>query len=143
MSIFAGFGNGLADAAWCAWTGNMVSANKVQGFLQSFYSFGATISPLIATTMITQGDLPWYTWYYIMTATAAIELITCTWAFWDKTGQRYRNENHKTEGGGSTTWMAIKNKVTIICAIFFMTYVGAEGKSYCDFGPRRSLMHNF
>lgn len=29
--IFAGFGNGLEDAAWCAWTGNMVSANKVQG----------------------------------------------------------------------------------------------------------------
>lgn len=64
--IFAGFGNGLADAAWCAWTGNMVSANKVQGFLQSFYSLGATISPLIATSMITQADLPWYTWYYVM-----------------------------------------------------------------------------
>jgi fucose permease len=44
----------------------MVSANKVQGFLQSFYSLGATISPLIATSMITQADLPWYTWYYVM-----------------------------------------------------------------------------
>lgn len=66
MFIFAGFGNGLADAAWCAWTGNMVSANKVQGFLQSFYSLGATISPLIATSMITQANLPWYTWYYVM-----------------------------------------------------------------------------
>lgn len=63
--IFAGFGNGLADAGWCAWTGNMASANKVQGFLQSFYSAGATISPLIATTLVTQGQ-PWYTWYYIM-----------------------------------------------------------------------------
>jgi hypothetical protein len=29
--IFAGFGNGLEDAAWCAWTGNMVNANRVQG----------------------------------------------------------------------------------------------------------------
>lgn len=62
----AGFGNGFADAAWCAWTGNMKSANKVQGFLQSFYSLGATISPLIATTMITQAGLPWYAWYYVM-----------------------------------------------------------------------------
>lgn len=63
--VFAGFGNGLADAGWCAWTGNMVSANKVQGFLQAFYSLGATISPLIATSMVTNG-LPWYTWYYVM-----------------------------------------------------------------------------
>jgi hypothetical protein len=72
MFIFAGFGNGLADAAWCAWTGNMVSANKVQGFLQSFYSLGATISPLIATSMITQANLPWYTWYYVMVSSHAV-----------------------------------------------------------------------
>lgn len=29
--ISAGFGNGLEDAAWCAWIGNMASANQVQG----------------------------------------------------------------------------------------------------------------
>ena len=67
--VFAGFGNGLADAAWCAWTGNMASANKVQGFLQSFYSLGGTLAPLIATTMITQAGLQWYTWYYVMVNT--------------------------------------------------------------------------
>ena len=64
--IFAGFGNGLADAGWCAWTGNMVSANKVQGFLQAFYSLGATISPLVATELVTRHNQPWYTWYYVM-----------------------------------------------------------------------------
>lgn len=64
--IFAGFGNGLADAGWCAWTGNMASANKVQGFLQSFYSLGATISPLIATEFVARLHKPWYTWYYVM-----------------------------------------------------------------------------
>jgi hypothetical protein len=51
----------------------------------------------------------------------------CTWAFWHKTGERYRAENQKTEGSGSTTLAAVKNKVTIICAFFFMSYVGAEG----------------
>ena len=64
--IFAGFGNGLADAAWCAWTGNFVSAIKLHGFLLRFYSLGATISPLIATSMITKANLPWYYWYYVM-----------------------------------------------------------------------------
>ena len=31
--ILAGFGNGLEDAAWNAWIGNMQNANEVLGFL--------------------------------------------------------------------------------------------------------------
>jgi fucose permease len=66
MFIFVGFGNGLIDAAWCAWIGNMANANEVSGFLQACYSLGATISPLIATAMVENGGLTWYTFYYIM-----------------------------------------------------------------------------
>jgi fucose permease len=66
--VGAGFGTGCLDAAWCAWTGNMVGANKVQGFLQSCYSLGATLGPLIATSMIApeKGGRPWYEFFYIM-----------------------------------------------------------------------------
>jgi fucose permease len=66
LYIFVGFGNGLEDAGWCAWTGNMINANRIQGFLHAFYSTGGTISPLIATAMTTKGGLPWYTFYYMM-----------------------------------------------------------------------------
>jgi fucose permease len=63
----AGFGNGLADAAWNAWIGNMANPNEILGFLHAFYGAGAVLSPLIATTMITKGDrLPWYSFYYVM-----------------------------------------------------------------------------
>ena len=64
--VAAGFGNGLMDAAWCAWIGNMASANRVSGFLQACYSLGATLSPLIATAMVTKAQLPWYYFYYLM-----------------------------------------------------------------------------
>lgn len=88
--MLAGFGNGLADAAWSkwkvpfskkkensrrrgltssldAWIGNMANPNEVLGFLHAFYGLGAVLSPLIATTMITKGDrLPWYSFYYVM-----------------------------------------------------------------------------
>jgi MFS family permease len=64
--ILAGFGNGLADAGWNAWVGNMAHANEVLGFLHASYGLGATISPLIATTMITKASLPWYFYYYLM-----------------------------------------------------------------------------
>lgn len=62
----AGFGNGLEDGAWNAWVGNMESANELMGILHGAYGLGATISPLIATTMVTKAALPWYRYYYIL-----------------------------------------------------------------------------
>jgi fucose permease len=63
--IVVGFGNGLIDAEWCAWIGNMANANEVSGFLQGCYSLGATVAPLVSTAMFTKG-LPWYSFYFIM-----------------------------------------------------------------------------
>lgn len=44
----------------------MAHANEMLGFLHGFYGVGATIAPLIATTMVTKAELPWYYWYYAM-----------------------------------------------------------------------------
>ena len=72
VAIFAiaGFGSGLEDAAWNAWVGNMANPNEVLGFLHAFYGLGATLSPLIATSMITKGGLPWYAFYYLMVSSS-------------------------------------------------------------------------
>jgi fucose permease len=67
--MLAGFGNGLEDGGWNAWIGNMENANELLGFLHGCYGLGATISPLVATAMITKGNLPWYTFYYLMVCT--------------------------------------------------------------------------
>jgi len=64
--ILAGFGNGILDAAWNAWIGNLANPNEILGFLHGFYGVGATVSPLVATTMITRRGLQWYAFYYIM-----------------------------------------------------------------------------
>lgn len=92
----------------------------MKGFMQACYSLGATLSPLIATSMFTKYGMPWYSWYYVMTAAAGLELLLCSWAFWQKDGARYRRDNPRTtsEGGGRTK-EAMKNKVTWMCAGFF------------------------
>jgi len=64
--ILAGLGNGFEDSGWNAWIGAMANANEVLGFLHGCYGLGATIAPLIATTLITKAGVPWYYWYYIM-----------------------------------------------------------------------------
>jgi fucose permease len=64
--IFAGFGNGLEDAAWNAWIGNMANANEVLGLLHGVYGLGAVLAPLIATSMIARAQMPWFNFYYVM-----------------------------------------------------------------------------
>ena len=68
VAIFmvAGMGNGLEDAAWNAWLGNMANPNELLGFLHAFYGLGATLSPLVATSMVARAGLPWYRFYYVM-----------------------------------------------------------------------------
>lgn len=64
--MLSGLGNGFEDSAWNAWIGAMANANEVLGFLHGFYGLGGVFAPLIATSMITKLNLPWYTWYYVM-----------------------------------------------------------------------------
>ncbi|MCJ1363620.1 hypothetical protein MMC16_002727 [Acarospora aff. strigata] len=125
--IFAGFGNGILDAAWNAWIGDMASANEILGFLHGFYGLGATLSPLIATTMITKGNLGWWTFYYIMIGGAAIEVAASVTAFWPETGAKFRAANPRMSGKkGGRTKEALSNRVTWILAIFLLAYVGVE-----------------
>lgn len=76
--ILAGLGNGFEDSAWNAWIGAMANANEVLGFLHGFYGLGGVIAPLIATSMITKLNLPWYTWYYVMVSTKSTFLNSNT-----------------------------------------------------------------
>ncbi|EXL70254.1 hypothetical protein FOPG_13912 [Fusarium oxysporum f. sp. conglutinans race 2 54008] len=62
----SGFGNGLADAAYCAWVGAMDKSNQIQGFMHSCYSLGALCAPLISTSMVVHSGLPWYSFFYVM-----------------------------------------------------------------------------
>lgn len=62
----AGFGNGIADAAWNAFVGNLDRANELLGLLHGLYGVGAVISPLVASAIVVKAGLPWYTFYYVM-----------------------------------------------------------------------------
>ncbi|KXT12859.1 hypothetical protein AC579_5380 [Pseudocercospora musae] len=129
--ILAGFANGLEDAGWNAWMGAMANANEILGFLHAFYGAGATIAPLIATTMITKADLPWYYWYYCMIGFACIEFATSLHAFWYETGAKYREVHARLSGQeGSRLKEAIFKmpaaRTTWLCASFLLCYVGVE-----------------
>ncbi|EEP80376.1 conserved hypothetical protein [Uncinocarpus reesii 1704] len=145
--ILAGFGNGLADAAWNAWVGGMGNANELLGILHAFYGLGATLAPTVATSLIAKANWKWFEFYYLVVGAAFLEMIFLSAAFWTATAARYRAEHppaattefdiaahapkkldrvlSRVIGNGRTA-EALKNKVTWICSIFISIYAGAE-----------------
>ncbi|KAL8695171.1 MAG: hypothetical protein Q9218_000339 [Villophora microphyllina] len=125
----AGLGNGIVDAAWNAWIGSLAHTNQLLGLMHGFYGLGATISPLIATTMITKSHLGWWTFFYLMAGLAAIEIVTGATAFWPETGTKYTENNRADGEDRGMTRESLKQRVTWICAVFLLCYVGLEGKA--------------
>lgn len=125
--LFAGFGNGIEDSAYNAWVGNMHRANELLGLLHGSYGLGATISPLIASAMVTKGKLEWYTFYYIMIGIVCVEFGVGMTAFWDATGTAYRRRlEYDTGKGRTTTRTVLREPIPWLVALFLLGYVGAE-----------------
>jgi fucose permease len=77
--VLAGYGNGLADSGWNAWIGDMANANEVLGFLHACYGLGGTISPLVATTLVTKsGSRQWKSSFQCLYSGARMVQLTET-----------------------------------------------------------------
>ncbi|KAI0400257.1 putative MFS transporter [Xylaria palmicola] len=127
----AGFGNGVADAGWNAFVGNLDRANELLGVLHGLYGVGAVISPLIATTMITKAGLPWYAFYYLMIGLAALEIVVTAAGFWQATAREYRDSVAASSGASSGGMKEVLfrmpgARVAWLCAVFLLGYVGVE-----------------
>ncbi|KAI6867838.1 MFS general substrate transporter [Hortaea werneckii] len=129
--IIAGLGNGIEDSGWNAWIGGLANANELLGFLHGFYGAGATVAPTIATTLVTEAGLQWYSWYYFMIGFAFLELCTSLHAFWSATGAAYREAHPRTsnESGSRLKEACLKMpaaRTTWLGALFLLGYVGTE-----------------
>lgn len=127
IMLFPGFGNGIEDSAWNAWVGNMQNANELLGFLHGAYGLGATIAPIIATSMVTKAHLEWYAFYYVMIGMSVSEWVLSVAAFWTATGRVHR-EKHMSAAGEkrTTTRQVLREPITWLVALFLLGYVGVE-----------------
>lgn len=128
--LFPGFGNGLEDSAWNVFVGDLQHANQLLGIMHGAYGAGATIAPLIATTMVTRSNpaLEWYAYYYIMIGLSALETCLTTTAFWraDAVSYRHKHASGSTTEARTTTRTVLREPITWLVALFLLGYVGAE-----------------
>ncbi|KAK9370214.1 major facilitator superfamily domain-containing protein [Lipomyces kononenkoae] len=124
-----GLGIGTLDAAWNAFVADLQNVNEIMGLMHGLYGVGGTISPLLATAMVTAG-VKWSYYYFILFGLGIC--ITClnAYAFWGETAAKYLkdhapgvNEDGESQGRLSE---ALKNRYTIILAFFLFFYMGAE-----------------
>ncbi|GKU07654.1 bypass of stop codon protein 6 [Fusarium langsethiae] len=128
--VLAGLGNGIGLAAWNSYIGNLARSNELLGFMHASYGLGGTVSPLIATSMITQANLGWYDFYYVLLGMAVLETATLTYSFWPKTAQKYcetvNATGARTQGTKSALFVRPHARVVWLCALFLLGYVGVE-----------------
>jgi fucose permease len=127
LFMFTGFGSGIEDSAYNAWVGNMHQTNELLGIIHGAFGLGATVAPIISSTMVAKLKMPWYSFYYIFILVVCVELSFGLWAFWGATGAAHREKLHKGgSGGGARTATVLREPVTWLIAIFLLLYAGAE-----------------
>ncbi|KAL2815801.1 major facilitator superfamily domain-containing protein [Aspergillus cavernicola] len=138
LSVLAGLGNGLLDAAWNAWIGVMEDSSRLMGLLHGFYGLGAALAPLTATSLIATRGWHWYNYYYLMAGGALIEILTLAPAFWSARGRSDKGEHQSNSEQGqakcswketlcsSPTIQSLGSPATWIICLFIFIYAGIE-----------------
>ncbi|KAF4871893.1 Bypass of stop codon protein 6 [Colletotrichum siamense] len=99
--ILVGLGSGAKTAAWNSFVGGFNKSNELLGLLHGFYGLGATITPVTASALFSQG-WHWYQVYYVLVAMAASEFILTLSLFYPQNGKAYREEIGESRGQQET-----------------------------------------
>ena len=124
-------------------TANLTNGTAALGLLHGSYGLGGTIAPLIATAMVTHG-LRWSFYYSIPLAFALGNFAFAGWSFWSyekdlprqllATLQQSNSRQAVENGSPSKTRLlkqALKNKTTLLGALYIFAYQGAEVSISC------------
>lgn len=131
--FFLGFGiafNLALNNTFCA---NLAGNTTILGFFHGGYGIGGTVGPLIATTLVTKGH-PWSTFYFIALGVALLNLASFLTVFRNyerDTPQSQPLNPTRSNPTGTTSRsallkQALRNKSTILGALFIFAYQGAE-----------------
>lgn len=138
--LFLGFGCALNLALNNVFCANLANATVVLGMAHGAYGVGGTIAPIMATAMVSNGIL-WSRFFLITIGLRVACFFFAGWAFWnyEKEGingfnnslQEPLTRQNTTSTGAEPSKLqvllrALKNRTTLIGALFIFAYQGAE-----------------
>ncbi|KAF2483117.1 major facilitator superfamily domain-containing protein [Neohortaea acidophila] len=137
---FLGFGEALNIALNNVFCANLANSTVVLGAAHGSYGIGGTLAPIIATALVSHG-VNWHLFYIIPLAVRICCLLATGWAFWN-----YESEDvdhfgnslvevvsrqggdgaRRSSKGRSGIARALKNRTTLVGALFVFAYQGIE-----------------
>lgn len=134
-----GFAMGLFLALTNTFIINLVNGTVLLGAMHGLYGVGGTVSPLMATAMVSRG-IHWSYFYAIPMALAAFSIPFMGWSYWtyekdlpvqlftalERTASRRAAVEAGNPSRGEILRRALKNRTTLLGAAFIFAYQGAE-----------------
>ena len=137
--FLVGFGYALNLALNNVFCANLANSTVILGAAHGSYGIGGILGPIVATSLVSAGVL-WSRFFIIMIGIRIICFCFAGWSFWnyEKEGvsqfanslQQLASRQAASDMGEPTKLQllrrALKNKTTIIGALFIFAYQGAE-----------------
>jgi fucose permease len=137
--FFIGCGESINLALSNVYCASLASSTVILGLAQGAYGIGGTIGPVIATALVSQGQV-WSRYYFITLATCAFGAWFSGWSFWNHEQEhnlqlhaalhreirQQETEDDSAQSKRKLLVKALKYGVTIIGALFTFGYQGAE-----------------
>ena len=128
-----------------AFIANLANNTALIGVYQGSYDIGGITGPLIATALVSKGNI-WSRFYAIELGIAALHLAASGWAFWDSKREsvpliqwpavdnnprgNHSNNARNVKDLVGRKWRSFKNllsnRPTVLGALFMFSYQGAE-----------------
>jgi fucose permease len=137
--FFMGFGNALNLALNNVFCANLADSTIILGLAHGCYGVGGIVAPIAATAMVSAGVL-WARFYLITIVLRVACFIFAGWAYWNYESEptaRFSASLHQIASRQAAEEIgelgklhllgnALKNRVTLIGALFIFAYQGAE-----------------
>ncbi|KAK0982152.1 hypothetical protein LTS01_011451 [Friedmanniomyces endolithicus] len=137
--FLVGFGYALNLALNNVFCANLANSTVILGAAHGSYGIGGILGPIVATSLVSAGVL-WSRFFVIMIGIRVVCFFFAGWSFWnyEKEGvsqfanslQQLASRQAASDLGDPTKLQllrrALKNKTTIIGALFIFAYQGAE-----------------
>ncbi|KAF5604368.1 hypothetical protein FPCIR_914 [Fusarium pseudocircinatum] len=125
-----GFGAAINIALGNLFCGGLQNGTIILGLLHGCYGFGGTISPLIATAIVSTEGTLWSRFYFINLCFAVLVFSLTVWSFWgyekELSAATKESEKPKEQSTLHAVLLTLRMRIVLLGAIFIFAYQGAE-----------------
>ncbi|KAF2094910.1 MFS general substrate transporter [Rhizodiscina lignyota] len=125
--LFQGIGMAINTALNNVFCANLAQGTVILGAAHGSYGVGGVIGPIIATSFVANGIL-WTRYWLVTLGLRVLCVFTVAFSWWrhEKEAQINLRLEARQSAKRQLFWQALRNRTTLIGALFIFAYQGAE-----------------